>query len=49
MNSLNSKLETNDSIRDNLIEASIETCRELCKNPISDKFKLYQFFNKKNL
>ncbi len=49
MNSLTSKLETNDSIRDNLIEASIETCRELCKNPISDKFKLYQFFNKKNL
>lgn len=49
MNRLTSKLGTNDNIRDNLIDASIDTCRELCKNPISDKFKLFQFFHKKNL
>lgn len=49
MNRLTSKLETNDNIRENLIEASIETCREVCKNPISDKLRLFQFFHKKNL
>lgn len=49
MYSLSGKIDTNSNIRDDLINASIETCSEVCADPFVDRLKLYRFFNKKNL
>lgn len=49
MNSLSGKIDTNSNIRDDLINASLETCSEICADPFVDRLKLYRFFNKKNL
>lgn len=49
MNTLASKLETNATIREDLLNASLETCKEVCKTPLNDRLKLYKFYNAKNL
>lgn len=49
MNTLASKLETNANIRDDLLNATLETCKEICKTPLNDRLKLYKFYNAKNL
>lgn len=49
MNNLASKLNTNANIRDDLINASLEACKESCKSPMNDRLKLYKFYHKKNL
>lgn len=49
MNTLASKLNTNATIRDDLIEASLETCKTTCKSPLNDRLRLYKFYNSKNL
>ena len=48
MNALAGKLTTNMSIRDDLLSATLETCKELCKTP-NDRIKLYKLYNSKNL
>lgn len=48
MNTLTSKLETNATIREDLLNASLETCKEVCKVPLNDRLKLYKFYNAKN-
>ena len=48
MNLLPSKLETNATIRDDLLNASLETCKEICKTPLNDRLRLYKFYNTKN-
>lgn len=42
-------LTTDDSIRDDLINATLETCKEACKSPLNDRIKLYKLYNSKNL
>lgn len=49
MYKMSSKIDTNDSIRDGLIEATLETCKEMCQNPFNDRLRLYKFFNSKNI
>jgi hypothetical protein len=46
---MTSKLTTNVSIKEDLINATLESCKEHCKNPLNDRIKLYKFFNSKNL
>lgn len=48
MNTLASKLDTNANIRDDLLNASLETCKETCKTPLNDRIRLYKFYNSKN-
>jgi len=48
MNTLTSKLETNATIREDLLNASLETCKEVCKVPLNDRLRLYKFYNAKN-
>ena len=43
------RLTTNDSIREGLIQASLDECKASCKNPVSDEIKLYELYNAKNL
>ncbi len=49
MNTLASKLNTNATIRDDLIEATLETCKTTCKSPLNDRLKLYKLYNTKNM
>ena len=42
-------LSTNVSIRDDLINATLETCKKSCKAPLNDRIKLYRLYNSKNL
>lgn len=49
MYSLTKKIDTNVSIRDGLIGASLEACKEICKNQMNDRIKLYKLFHSKNL
>jgi hypothetical protein len=49
MNNLASKLHTNATIRDELINATLETCKTSCKSPLNDRLKLYRLYNAKNL
>lgn len=49
MEVLSGKLTTNSSIKDDLIEASLETCSLKCSDPTVDKLKLYRMFDRKNL
>ncbi len=49
MKNLASKLTTNANIRDDLIQASLDSCKEICKKPSTDQLKLYTLFHKKNL
>lgn len=49
MYSMTHKINTNVSIRDGLIEATLATCKEACKNQLSDRIRLYKLFNSKNL
>lgn len=48
MNTLTSKLETNATIREDLLDATLETCKEVCKSPLNDRLRLYKFYNAKN-
>ncbi len=47
--SMTNKIGTNDSIRDGLVGSSLATCKEVCKDPLNDRIKLYKFYNSKNL
>lgn len=49
MNNLAGKLHTNANIREDLINASLEACKETCKSPMNDRLKLYKLYHKKNL
>jgi hypothetical protein len=42
-------LTTNASIRDDLINSTLETCKTLCRQPLSDRIKFYILYNSKNL
>ncbi len=43
------KLNTNVSIRDDLLNATLNTCKTLCKASLNDRIKLYELFQSKNL
>lgn len=43
------KINTNSSIRDGLIKSTLDTCLELCTNPLSDQLKLYKLYYSKNI
>jgi hypothetical protein len=49
INEMANKLTTNSNIREDLINASLNTCTKLCKSPLNDRIKLYKLFNKKGL
>jgi hypothetical protein len=42
-------LTTNVSIRDDLINATLDSCRVSCKSPLNDRIRLYKLYNSKNL
>lgn len=42
-------INTNMSIKDDLINATIETCKVECKSPFNDRLRLYKLYNSKNL
>jgi len=42
-------LNTNVSIRDDLINATLETCKSACASPMNDRIKLYRLYHSKNL
>lgn len=42
-------LNTNVSIRDDLINATLETCKSACVSPMNDRIKLYKLYHSKNL
>lgn len=42
-------LNTNVSIRDDLINATLETCKAACASPLHDRIKLYKLYHSKNL
>jgi len=46
---LSSKLTTNSSIKEDLLNAMFDTCNEDCESPLNDKIMLYRYFNSKNL
>ena len=46
---LSAFITTNDSIRNELIDATLKTCKEICKAPLNDQIKLYKLYNSKNL
>ena len=46
---MTTKLSTNVSIRDDLLNAIFETCKLACKSPLNDRIKLYELLNSKNL
>lgn len=43
------QLETNTSIKEDLIKATLETCKKECKSPFNDRLRLYKLYNSKNL
>lgn len=45
---MTSILTTNVSIRDDLINATLQTCKDVCKSPLNDRIKLYKLYNSKN-
>jgi hypothetical protein len=49
MYAMTHKMNTNDSIRDGLIKATLTTCKEVCKDQLSDRLRLYKLFNSKNM
>jgi hypothetical protein len=49
MNQLAANLNTNATIKNELIDATLETCKRICKNPLNDRLKLYKLYNDKNL
>lgn len=48
MYELSSRINTNASIRDDLLNATLETCRDFCANPFNDRIGLYNLYNSKN-
>lgn len=42
-------LSTNTSIKDDLVNATLETCKKECKLPFNDRLRLYKLYNSKNL
>ncbi len=49
MDQLTGKLNTNANIRDDLLEATLQACKEVCKSPLNDRLKLYKLYHSKNL
>lgn len=49
MDQLAGKLNTNANIRDDLLNATLQACQEMCKSPLNDRLKLYQLYQSKNL
>lgn len=49
MYGVSSKLSTNVTIKEDLINATLESCKISCKDPMNDRMKLYMYFNSKNL
>lgn len=46
---LSFQVDTNSTIREDLVNASLETCSSECHSPFNDKIKLYKMFNNKGL
>jgi hypothetical protein len=49
MYSMANHIDTNVSIRDGLIEATLTTCKEFCKYPLSDRIRLYKLYHSYNM
>lgn len=49
MYSMTGNLSTNVTIKEDLIDATLETCKEACKSPFNDRLRLYKLYNSKNL
>jgi hypothetical protein len=49
MYELTKNLSTNVTIKEDLISATLETCRSECKSPFNDRLRLYRLYNSKNL
>lgn len=49
MYKLTEKLDTDDSIRNGLISATLDTCKEICSDSFLDSIKLYKLFQSKNI
>jgi len=45
---MSSKLESSSTIKEDLINAALSSCKTHCNDPINDRFRLFQFFNAKN-
>lgn len=43
------KIDTNVSIKDGLVEATLETCKEVCGDQLNDRLKLYKLYYSKNI
>lgn len=46
---MTANLSTNMSIKEDLINATLETCKQACKSPFNDRLRLYKLYNSKNL
>ncbi len=46
---MTSLLTTNGTIRDDLINATLEACKLHCKSPFNDRLRLYKLYNSKNM
>lgn len=49
MYSMTGKLSTNVTIKEDLVKATLETCKEACKSPFNDRLRLYKLYQSKNL
>jgi hypothetical protein len=49
MYKLTENLDTDDSIRDGLIKATLATCKENCSDSFIDSIRLYKLFQSKNI
>lgn len=49
MDTLTKKINTSVSIKDGLLEATLETCKEVCLDQWSTRLRLYKLFDSKNM
>lgn len=49
MYQMTGNLSTNVTIKEDLINATLETCKESCKSPLNDRLRLYRLYHSKNL
>lgn len=45
---MSARLESSSTIKEDLINAALVSCKSYCPDPVNDRFKLFQFFNAKN-
>jgi hypothetical protein len=49
MYAMTHKIDSNDTIRDGLIKATLDTCRENCTDEFNDTLKLYKLYDSRNM